>query len=682
MVDLVTGLSPGLVYTKSNRSLPEARLRIRLLGEDIVRQGDVRVSLDERQFAADGGHSDRGVDRLDLLVLSASLSEARDDSLDTESLQVRLIAEVAAIGDEADAIRLLEDTLVGPLPDEAAEHTGGAINLAPVLLHIAEGVAHSVGVLARQDRAGIRVISGDREETFPTSILWALHIIVGNTRVEVLVLSTGVEATNHIDIGRVRGLRDRAVEERAGALSTLVVDKARRVSLANPRGGGGEVTPPPCLVAETPADDAGVVAVAKDEALSTVEPSGSPRRVTSETTAETMLLDVRLVEDEETETVAEFVPAFHIRIVASPDSVDISTFHQKDVPNHERVRHDMTRDRVHLVAIDSTETSRNTIDKKLTAGNLDRADANIVADLLDNVAETIGEGESERVEVRVLGRPELRIVDRRLEPAPHRIATLRSPEIHNSRLVIDVEHSLGVGREEVAGSDVATIGIGEGEGETVAVAREAVERLELRVDRDESRRARDRSTDSEVADADRVSRKERDATVEAGDAPHILILEVATIGVLQDLESNKIVSVRAEERRQTELGGLHATLRVAHERAVDIEIESRRDRAEADEDLAPLPVGRETERAAVAARRVTLDESRVVLLRLAHDTRRVDLESIARATIDRSPVAKHLPVAGDGDEVPARVREASAEEVGGLLVWGTGPMKTPETIER
>ena len=88
-----------------------------------------------------------------------------DDSVHAERTVVRLFVEIAAICKNAhrlaigsDAVRLLPDRLVDPVPDAAAHKRLVVVDDIPVLLEVSKRVAHRMRVFAHEERlaCGIR----------------------------------------------------------------------------------------------------------------------------------------------------------------------------------------------------------------------------------------------------------------------------------------------------------------------------------------------------------------------------------------------------------------------------------------------------------------------------------------------------------------------------------------------
>ena len=136
---------------------------------------------------------DGGIHRLHLLVFGRGLAVAAHDAFHAEGLEVGHVAEVAAVGCHALALPFHENAFVGPFPDKSTEHPGVTVDLVPVFLEVAEGIAHGMGIFAGDHGALVGGVAGDGEQTFPTGVLRTFHVVVSHTGVEVFVLGAGIE---------------------------------------------------------------------------------------------------------------------------------------------------------------------------------------------------------------------------------------------------------------------------------------------------------------------------------------------------------------------------------------------------------------------------------------------------------------------------------------------------------
>ena len=83
-----------------------------------------------------------------------------------------------------------------------------------------------------------------------------------------------------------------------------------------------------------------------------------------------MRLNICLVNKVQAVLVAEVIPLWCIRIVASTHCVDVKLLHYTDVLNHTLASHHIALQWVHLVAVYALDKHRLTIDEQLRVLNL------------------------------------------------------------------------------------------------------------------------------------------------------------------------------------------------------------------------------------------------------------------------------------------------------------------------
>ena len=98
-----------------------------------------------------------------------------------------------------------------------------------------------MGIFAGQHGAVVVGLLSNGEQTFPTCVFGAFHIVVLDTGVEILALDTGVETTDDIDGRWVFAV---------GPLCPFVMDEACGVVFLDPCACGGKVGAPSRLVAQ------------------------------------------------------------------------------------------------------------------------------------------------------------------------------------------------------------------------------------------------------------------------------------------------------------------------------------------------------------------------------------------------------------------------------------------------
>ena len=135
----------------------------------------------------------------------------------------------------------------------------------------------------------------------------------------------------------------------------------------------------------------------------------------------------------------------------------------------------------------------------------------------------------------------MRILHRCLQPAPFRVSALRCAFVHDGGLVVEIEHRSSVDGEYAVEHHVACVVIETGlHAETVSAL--AGLSLQLRVN-DELCVAivliKD-GTDTDISDAYLWRGEQGDATVDTSQAPHVLIFQIRTIAIFENLQCELI----------------------------------------------------------------------------------------------------------------------------------------------
>ena len=168
-------------------------------------------------------------------------------------------------------------------------------------------------------------------------------------------------------------------------------------------------------------------------------------------------------------------------------------------------------------------------------------------------------------------------------------------------------------------------------------------------------------------------RDERDAAEDAAEPPHVLVFEVAAVAPLVDAHGEDVLAGLGEGRH-VELGRHAAALAVADFLSVHPDVEGGIDALEAERERAAVEVGRQVERAAVAAGGVLARHARGV------DGERVDDVRVVRPAV--AAVAVELPHRRDGQAVPAGVVVVGVPEAVGRVRGRQHPVEPPQAIER
>jgi len=463
-----------------------------------------------------------------------------------------------------------------------------------------------------------------------------------------------------VEHGLRRGVhRADDVGKREAAVA-LVLHGARGIALLQPAVGGAEVVTKPGLVAQRPADDAGVVFVALEHADGAVEMRGAPRRFRREglvlVVANAVALDVGLADHVEAVLVAERIPLGGVGIVAGADGVDVVLLHQADVLHHALARHDLAQIGVPLVAVDAADEHTPAVDTEMAVADFDGAEADFRWDDFAHLTGRIARREEQRVERRRLGGPELRRGDRmgkrhglrgagsEFRAADRRVGKHRRPgRVEQRRGERERDGLVGVIFQLSGDLDggIAVSGI-------------------------------ERRAHGEVAHARRLGRPEIDVAEDAAQAPEILILQIGAVAPAKHLDREQVVA-GLQVRRQAKRRRRAAVLAEAELLAVDPQIEERVDAIEGDEDLSPGPLGRDGERAPVGR------DGIIVLGRQRGPRIRPGIGDVG---VDRDAVALHLDIGRYGDGLPGGVVEARLPEAGDAIGRPGDPGEFPIAVER
>ena len=323
----------------------------------------IPVQRDEEVLVADpqGKRGDRSKRRPDVLVLITYFvgmrMQAAVGSDDTVAVKrtVRgvIFIEVAAKDEDMVGAALLRrpaQRLVLEVPDAAALERRILPDQVPVLLEVADGIPHRMGVFTLDERPG----------RLAFQILHALF--------QPLVHRTE-------DIGIPFQLR------------TFVLNRTRGVHFLDHPVAGLEIGAVARFVSQTPDNDAGMVeipqhhpAVTHQVGLEEVLPPGQgPFFITH-----SMRFDISLVDYVETITVTQGVPARIIGIVAGSYRIDIQLLHNTDIANHLLLGNNISARLAEFVPIHTLDEHRLPVHQQLRVLDFHGAEAEIQPGRLAN----------------------------------------------------------------------------------------------------------------------------------------------------------------------------------------------------------------------------------------------------------------------------------------------------------
>ena len=343
-----------------------------------------------------------------------------NEAVDHEVAVVHGLAEVAAV-EGADSLaapvrirHTAMDAVLDPLPHKPAHEARVAVEQLLVLGHAAGARAHGVHVLAEHEGHGAAArVKGGRLRADGS----------GRQIDERRVGERGLLAPpDRLNLG-VRRVHAAPHVDVAALLIALVVQGPRGVTPANLRGHRGQVAPRARLVAERPHDDRRVVLVALDHARGTVAQRGLPRRIVGRVAppahiAETVCLEIALVDHPEAELVGEVEHVGVRRVVRGTDRVHVGALHQQQVELERLARHRPPEVGVVLVAVHAKQLHGRPVDGEDAIDDCDRAKTNAH---FDRLAALIGgtRRHPQRVQLGALCRPRPGIRNRHLDAGRH-----------------------------------------------------------------------------------------------------------------------------------------------------------------------------------------------------------------------------------------------------------------------
>ena len=383
--------------------------------------------------------------------------------------------------------------------------------------------------------------------------------------------------------------------------------------------------------------------------------SGPSRQRHPRLEAHPVRLDVRLVHHIEAVLVGQLVPARHIRVVGGAHRVDVELLHQADVGDHRGFVHHVRPLGIVLVPVDAPQHDGLPVNGEDAIGDIDPAEADPRGYDLGHLPLGVHERHHQLVERRRLGSPLQRF---RHQNAVHRrgLATRRHLQRQHTRFR---PYRTPVRIQQLVADLV-------GSARTQPAIRQAHRQPQesVLVTVVQCRFS------EKVTDVRRGPRHQVHVAVDPADPPEVLALQVAAIAPAVDLNRDH-VGPRPDRLRDPEFGRRTASLAVPDPLPVHPHEERRIDPVEVQEDLAPVPVRRDLDRAPIRPHRVVVvgDEGRV---------RREGVELVA---VDRVAVPLELPVAGDGDLVPPGRVEVHLEEVRRPLIGPGHPVELPSAIQ-
>ena len=323
------------------------------------------------------------------------VAERIDNPIAAERPIVREVVEITAVCEEALAATSLRiyapcffpNRLIDPIPDAAADERGIGVDEIPILLQVADGIAHRVSILAHDERLARAMLRLKR-------LVFLRHAMCARLLVaELAALFDPLDRRIHRRV-YVRVL-----------VAALPVDRARGINLPHRRDSIAEAVAVSSFVAHRPKGDGRIVAVEHGVALVALDDRMVPLLESPNTIfAVTRLvpLDVCLGDHIDAVAVAKVIPEAMVGIVASADGIDVELLEERDVLQHVVETDGAAVLGVRLVAVHALHLDRHSVHEESVADDFLLLEADLlradVAALLHN----------KRVEIGVFCAPEAR----------------------------------------------------------------------------------------------------------------------------------------------------------------------------------------------------------------------------------------------------------------------------------
>ena len=490
----------------------------------------------------------------------------------------------------------MPDGLVDEIPDESALITRLAVGELRVLVHAAAAVAHGVRVFAANERF-LGMLGEELLDAGNRRVHLAFHV----ARAIIAAIPENVFVMHE-------AARIDAAEELAHLVDDLAAAR---------------------LVAARPDDDGRMVLVALEHGIRAVDERGLPFVVIvrhdevgwhmdAVLLPAAVRLHVRLVNDIESIDVSELIDAALVRVVRRAQRIDVIALHRDDVLL-DLFRVDGTAAiAIELMTVHALEDDALAVDLHQAIFHFEFAEADVLRDDLDERARRIADFEQCAIEIRMLGAPELRVLD--LERERRLVAVRRRFRIGNGLAVCVVERQrnlLACGlRKRHIDREFAVF---------VVMLRHGM--------------------DEEVAHMRLRLRDELHLAEQAGKTPEVLILD-PTRGREAHDGHGELVLARDERIRDVERRRRERVLAVADVLPVDVDDERRLRTAELHEDALAVPRFRHSEIPHIRA------DGIVFLRDLAGLHVLMAVPRIRHVRVLRHAVAFHLQVPRHADGLP------------------------------
>ncbi len=387
----------------------------------------------------------------------------------------------------------------------------------------------------------------------------------------------------------------------------------------DPAGGRVVVRAVVGLVAERPDDHRGVVLVAQHHSRHAVHERVQIARVVRDLVRVVVRLDVRLVDDVETQLVGEVVERRVVRVVRGADRVEAEPLEQHQVRAHVVVRHRAAGQWMEVVPVDAPDVHALAVDEQVPADDLDVPEADAPVRRVGDRPVGAVQPDGEAVELGCLGVPGAHLGDGG--------AHAGLAEEVGDAVVLGVEpvELLVLGEEltvEIAG-DVPSVGQ-----RAASVPHLAVDPQGAVVGRPHGH----------VREVQRIGRVQQHRPGDTAVPPLVLVLKVRGVRPLHHGQPYGGPPAGAYDVREVEVGGEVGVLGDADGPPVHVHQQHALGGPDLEHDPPPGPVGRDVHRTLVDPRRI-VDRRQRRELCIRHTDVRV-LRTVVRVL--HGPCTRHV----------------------------------------
>ena len=358
------------------------------------------------------------------------------------------------------------------------------------------------------------------------------------------------------------------------------------------------------LVAERPAENARMAAVAHHHPFGTRHDGVAPAGIAAEGGVIRMRFKICLVENVDAVLVAEIVPAVVVGIVAGADRIVIELLHHADVADHGLQGEGLPGPAVVFMPVHALDENASAVEQKVAPLQTDVPEADPFHAAVQQLAFRAEKFHGQKIEIRLLGRPGFHV-----RKAGGLLAAVAAPTEFVADDGVVFPDLLSVGGAEPGRDREILFRSVRQKGRKVHAkmrlhGKESVSGLQIQI-----------PVGEEILKIDRSRRIKIDAPVDARHPPLVLILDIAGVGPADHFADQRVASGIADRRRQIELRGKTRILPHADELAVQIDFQITLRSSDVNHNPTILPGIRKTEGRPVDARRILLRNHRGIVLK-------------------------------------------------------------------